>query len=129
MKNGIVLFLFMIFSYAGFAQVSFDNLVGKWRMHEVYRGQTEVSDQYIPDTHRWIEFKSDYTFVSDGRAYGRREGRFILDEDTGLLSFDMELGFNQQSFWQVEFDGQKMIWTDKGNPRTDRIKIVLVPSY
>ncbi len=119
----------MLISISGYAQISVNSLIGKWRMHKVYRGDTEVSDQYIPDTNRWIEFRSNNTFVSDGKAYGRREGRFILDEDTGLLSFDMELGFNQKSFWQIEFDGQEMIWTDKGNPRADQIKIILVPSY
>jgi len=110
-------------------QISLHDLLGKWQMQHVYVGGVEVTHQYIPDEKRWVEFNSDFSFVSDGESYGRREGTFSLDEYSGLLSFDLDLGFGEKSFWHVEFDGEKMIWTDLGNPSVDKIKVVLVPAY
>jgi hypothetical protein len=125
----IVLMVSLLLGWKVQAQISIHDLLGKWVMQKVYRGGAEVSHQYIPDAKRWIEFRSDFTFVSDGEPYGRKQGYFTLDEDTGLLSFDLDLGFGVESYWQVEFDGQKMIWTDRGNPMIDQIKIILVPDY
>ena len=125
--NGLLLSVLLAGNVS--AQISLRELVGRWEMYEVYQGGKEVTHQYIPDAKRWIEFNSDYTFVSDGEPYGRKEGTFKLDEQTGLLSFDLNLGFGQRSFWQVEFEGRNMIWTDRGNPAIDQIRVILVPDY
>jgi hypothetical protein len=111
------------------AQINLRDLVGRWEMYEVYHGGREVTHQYIPDADRWIKFNTDYTFISDGEPYGHKEGTFKLDERTGLLSFDLDMGFGQKSFWYVEFDGRNMIWTDRRNPTIDQIKIILLPDY
>jgi hypothetical protein len=111
------------------AQISLYDLLGRWEMQTVYVGGAEATYQYIQDKKRWIEFDSDFTFVSDGDSYGRKKGTFSLNEDSGLLSFDIDLGFGQKSFWHIELDGQKMIWTDRGNPTTDKVKIILVHDY
>ncbi len=111
------------------AQISLYDLLGRWEMQTIYVGGAEVTHQYMPDENRWIEFDSDFTFVSDGESYGRKEGTFSLNEVSSLLSFDIDLGFGKKSFWHVEFDGQKMIWTDRGNPTTDKVKITLVHDY
>ncbi len=129
MRACFIILLMTLFIIDGFCQISIHNLLGKWEMNEVYQSGRKVTHQYIPDASRWITFRSDNTFVSYGEPYGHKEGRYSLDESTGLLSFDMDLGFGQKSFWQVEYDGQKMIWYDRGNPRIDQIKIILVPDY
>jgi len=111
------------------AQVTIHDLLGRWKMQTVYVDGVEVTHQYIPDEKRWIEFNADFSFVSDGESFGRKKGTFTLDEDSGLLSFNLDIGFGEKSFWHVEFDGRNMIWTDRGNPMVDKIKIILVHAY
>jgi hypothetical protein len=105
------------------------DLLGKWEIQSVYHENVDVTDHYIQDEHRWIEFDNDFTFVSDGEAYGRKEGRFSLEENTGLLSFDLDLGLGKQSHWYVEIDGQRMYWTDTGSSTAGKIKIILIRVY
>lgn len=111
------------------AQVKIHDLVGRWKMYRVYRGNAEITNEYLPDADRWIEFNMDHTFVSNGKTYRRIAGTFTLDERNGLLSFDTDLGFGEKSYWHVEYDGEKMIWKDRGNPMIDQIKVILEPKY
>jgi hypothetical protein len=111
------------------AQISKHNLMGRWEMHQVFRGDREVTIEYLPNASRWISFDTDNTFVSDGETYERIQGRYNLDEYTGLLSFNLDLGFGQMSYWQVDFDGRSMTWTDRGNPNHQKIRIILVRDF
>lgn len=128
-RETFIIMFFMITRIHSFAQISIHHLLGRWEMQTIYVDGTEVTSQYISNEKRWIDFNSDFTFISDGELYGKKEGTFTLDEGSGLLSFDLDLGFGEQSFWYVEFDGQKMIWTDRGNPKVAGIKIILVNAY
>jgi hypothetical protein len=126
----LILFPFMtILPIECNAQISRYDLLGKWEMYKIFRGGTEVTNQYLPNAKRWISFEADNTFVSDGRTFDRKQGRYTLDEDTGLLSFNLDLGFGQFSYWQVDFDGRQMIWTDRGNPMNKKVKIILIPDF
>jgi hypothetical protein len=111
------------------AQISRYDLLGRWEMYKIFRGDKEVTNVYLPEAWRWISFEADNTFVSDGETFDRKAGKYSLDEATGLLSFNLDLGFGQFSYWQVNFDGRQMIWTDRGNPLHEQIKIILVPDF
>ena len=129
-KTVLTLFLFIsMFTIECRAQISRYDLLGRWEMYKIFRGGREVTNQYLPDAKRWISFEADNTFVSDGETFDRKQGRYSLDEDTGLLSFDLDLGFGQLSYWQVDFDGRQMVWTDRGNPMHDKIRIILIPDF
>jgi hypothetical protein len=125
-RIGIMGMVFLCSGIHSIAQISIHNLFGRWEIQTVFMNGVEVTQQYLHDEQRWIEFDSNFSLVSDGESYGRKEGSFTLDEDSGLLSFDMDLGFGEWSFWYVDFDDEKMIWTDRGNPNAVGIKIILV---
>ena len=125
----IPIFTFMCLATGSLARIPVSDLLGKWEIQSVYHENVEVTGHYIQGDHRWIEFDNDFTFVSDGESYGRKEGKFSFDENTGLLSFDLDLGLGQQSYWYVEMDGQRMNWADSRDSTAGKIKIILIRVY
>lgn len=50
-------------------------IIGTWTMERVYEYDVDVTAKHNPKGDRWIEFKTDGSFVSDGEPFGRNTGR------------------------------------------------------
>ncbi len=100
-----------------------DNLIGRWKMESVFEGIKDVTEAHNPANNRWIEFKDDKTFVSDGDPYGRNTGTWHIDEETSILHIDSDIE-DDDSEWDIQFEQEKVIWTGRGNAWKENFKLI-----
>jgi len=98
-------------------------IIGTWTMEKVYEYENDVTEKHNPKNNRWIEFKADSTFVSDGEPFGRNTGRWTADNNNFILNIDSDVD-DDDSEWKVTFDQDQMTWTGIGHPRKENTKIV-----
>lgn len=92
-------------------------------MDKVYEYEQDVTEKHNPKENRWIEFKEDGTFVSDGDPTGRNTGKWRLDMENSILYIDSRVE-GDDSEWNIIFDGKKTIWTGIGHQRKENTKLV-----
>jgi hypothetical protein len=100
-----------------------ERLTGAWTMHQVYEYDADVTEKHNPSGNRWVEFNSDGTFVSDGDPFGQNTGRWKADNETTVLIIDSDVD-DDDSEWNVSFEGNLMIWTGIGHPRKENTRLV-----
>ena len=92
-------------------------------MEKVFQGQVDVTHIHNPNKNRWIEFKADYTFVSDGDPFGRNTGKWSINELTKVLFIHSDIE-NDDSEWNLVIEGDKIIWTGIGNEWKENFKLI-----
>ena len=92
-------------------------------MEKVYEYGKDVTESHNPQHDRWIEFKDDGTFVSDGTPFGRNTGRWKVDNETSILYIDSDVD-DDDSEWHITFDKDLCTWTGIGHPRKENTKLV-----
>lgn len=100
-----------------------NELAGVWAMHKVYEFGKDETEKHNPKKNRWIEFRQDGTFVSDGDPAGRNTGRWRMDEENAILYLDSDME-GDDSEWKVSFDGNETTWTGIGHPRKENTRLV-----
>ena len=123
-KITLMLFAIFLFSVA-WTKKPDKKIIGTWSMYKVYEYDKDVTEKHNPNNNHWIEFKADGTFVSDGDPFGRNTGRWKTDNKKSVLIIDSDTD-NDDSEWNVTFEGNKMIWTGIGHPRKENTKLVHV---
>lgn len=98
-------------------------IIGTWTMEKVYEYENDVTEKHNPAQDRWIEFKSDGTFVSDGQPFGRNTGRWTADNEASILYIDSDVD-DDDSEWSVTFDKGLSTWTGIGHPRKENTKLI-----
>jgi hypothetical protein len=98
-------------------------LIGTWVMHEVYEYGNEVTEIHNPMGNRWIEFKEDGSFVSDGDPFGQNTGQWKADPETSVLYLDSDVE-DDDSEWKISIVSDRMTWTGIGHPRKENTKLV-----
>ncbi|CAN5594504.1 hypothetical protein BH10BAC4_BH10BAC4_06810 [soil metagenome] len=97
-------------------------LVGKWTMEKVYEYGEDLTAKHDSRDNRYIKFNSDGTFISDGDP-GRNTGRWRTDNEKMILYIDSDVE-DDDSEWNVTFNGDETIWTGIGHPRKENTKLV-----
>ena len=88
-----------------------DQVIGRWKMEKiVLDGTDDVTAEHNPADNRFFIFKPDNTFESGGDPHGRNTGKWTIDESTGRLYIDSDAGENDDSYWIVTVDGDRMHW-------------------
>ena len=125
MGNKYILFLFvLIFLFGCGSSADLEKqITGSWKMEKVYEFGKDVSQKHNPDNNRWIEFEEDGTFVSDGDPFGKNTGRWKIDNSKSVLFIDSDVD-DDDSQWNLTFDGDKMIWTGIGQSRKENTKLI-----
>ena len=125
MKNKYILSLLVLaFLYGCSASENLDkHITGVWKMDKVYEYGKDVSEKHNPKNNRWIEFKDDGTFISDGDPFGKNTGRWKIDNDKSILIIDSDVD-DDDSEWSLTLTGDEMIWTGIGNYRKENTKLV-----
>lgn len=100
-----------------------DKLIGKWSMHKIYDGETDVTSEHNPKNNRWIEFKEDGSFESDGDPYGQNTGNWNIDAGKSILFINSDSD-DDDSEWNISFKGDQTIWTGIGTPRKEGFKLI-----
>lgn len=98
-------------------------IIGTWTLDKVYEYTNDVTEKHNPKNDRWIEFKEDGSFVSDGEPFGRNTGRWKVDNEKAILYIDSDVD-DDDSEWKVTFVQDKTIWTGIGHPRKESTKLV-----
>lgn len=99
------------------------NIIGTWTMDKVYEYGNEVTEKHNPKNDRWIEFKADGSFISDGEPFGRNSGRWTTDNDKSILYIDSDVD-DDDSEWKVTFNKDQITWTGIGHPRKENTKLI-----
>ena len=121
-KITLVLAAFFIISVA-WSKKPEKKILGTWSMYKVFEYDKDVTEKHNPKNNRWIEFKSDGTFISDGDPFGRNTGRWKVDNKNSILFIDSDIE-DDDSEWKVSIKGDEMIWTGIGHPRKENTKLV-----
>ncbi|MBS1976284.1 MAG: hypothetical protein JST46_02865 [Bacteroidetes bacterium] len=100
-----------------------NKITGTWKMEKVFEYGKDVTEKHNPKNDRWIEFKSDHSFVSDGEPFGRNTGRWTTDNEKSILYIDSDVD-DDDSEWSVTFDKDQVIWTGIGHPRKENTKLI-----
>ena len=98
-------------------------IIGTWTMEKVYEYDNDMTEKHNPKNNRWIEFKVDGSFISDGEPFGRNTGRWTTDNENSILNIDSDVD-DDDSEWKVTFDQDQTIWTGIGHPRKENTKLI-----
>lgn len=98
-------------------------IIGIWTLDKVYEYDNDVSEKHNPKNNRWIEFKADGSFVSDGDPFGPNAGRWTTDNESSVLYIDSDVD-DDDSEWKVTFAGNQVFWTGIGHPRKENTRLV-----
>lgn len=109
-KNFIPMLALLFFGACNTSNKPENELTGVWAMHKVYEFGKDETEKHNPKNNRWIEFRQDGTFVSDGDPGGRNTGRWRMDEEKAILYLDSDME-GDDSEWKVSFDGNKTTLT------------------
>ncbi len=123
MKKIIFLLLAIHTFVLSYSQKTENKIIGTWLMYKVFEYEKDVTEKHNPANNRWIEFKTDGTFISDGDPFGKNAGRWKLDSEKSILYIDSDID-DDDSEWNITFEGDKMIWTGIGHPRKENAKLI-----
>lgn len=125
MKGNLIIILLAVLASASCSQSEKldSKIIGIWTMEKVYEYDADVTEKHDPKDQRWIEFKADGSFVSDGEPFGRNTGRWSADNEKSILYIDSDVD-DDDSEWKVSFDADLTIWTGIGHPRKENTKLV-----
>lgn len=98
-------------------------ILGKWTMEKVLEYGEDVTEKHNPAMDRWIEFKADGTFVSDGSPFGRNAGRWTAGNEESILYLDSDVD-DDDSEWKVTFRADTTYWTGIGHPRKENTTLI-----
>lgn len=93
-------------------------------MHQVIQNGEDVSEEHNPDKERFVLFKSDSTFVSDGKPFGRNTGKYLFNSEDNSLFLDSDVGPEDDSNWKVSFSGDTMKWQGVGTEWAENFILV-----
>lgn len=92
-------------------------------MHKIYEVEKDVTSEHNPKNNRWIEFKEDGSFESDGEPYGHNTGKWNIDTKKSILFINSDSD-DDDSEWNISFKDDQTIWTGIGTPRKEGFKLI-----
>ncbi|MBX2963077.1 MAG: hypothetical protein KF687_11240 [Cyclobacteriaceae bacterium] len=98
-------------------------VIGVWTMEKVYEYGNDETEKHNPNKDRWIEFRSDGSFVSDGEPFGRNTGHWTTDNNKSTLIIDSDID-DDDSEWKVTFEMDQMTWAGIGHPRKENTRVI-----
>jgi len=103
-----------------------EKIIGTWEMAKVYDGDTDVTcyENFDPNDNRWIEFRENGVFISDGDPYGRNLGKWSYSDSLSVLFLDSNVGEGDDSYWIVGIKKDSMFWKGYNSPFTERFTVI-----
>ena len=115
--NVIILILFSyynLFCVGTPQQVYISEIIGKWEVVKVTEHEKDITTSIDNNAQRWIEFVSHDQYSSDGYPFGRYEGEYLLDEDSGSLILKSGSTGTKGLNWKASYDGEYLILEGTG---------------
>jgi len=103
-----------IFTFCAKDKSLSEQIIGKWKMTKVMELSEDVTAKHNPDNNRWISFindaeiKNDGTFESGSGDKTENTGKWFINKDE--LFIDSDAGEDDDSYWQITIDEDKMHW-------------------
>lgn len=107
-------------------QNSKNDILGTWRMYKVIQNGKDVTSEHDPYHERFLILKSDSSFESGGRPFGKNSGKYEFDEYENKLFLDSDTGPEDDSFWKVTFKGDTMFWRGYGSEWAEAFELIQV---
>lgn len=101
-------------------------ITGKWMMHQVIQSGKDVTSEHDPYHERYLILRPDSTFESGGRPFGSNTGRYIFDTEENSLFLDSDTGPEDDSYWNIEFNGDTMFWQGYGSAWAEDFVLIQV---
>ncbi len=128
----LVVLCFLGFGVYGGQVYAFNNkstnpsiwIVGKWKMVTVLEGNQDVTPLMNPQDDRWIEFKSDGSFQSDGGSHGVNTGTYQIDNLEKTLHLDSDSGEDDDSNWRLQFREDLLYMRGIGSQRQEMTTVI-----
>lgn len=111
----ILSILFLTSLFLGCTSNEKDEIIGKWEMYKVIQDEQDVTSEHNPYNERFIIFKSDSSFETGGRPFGKNLGKYIFNSADFTLFLDSDAGPEDDSQWKVTFRGDTMYWQGYGS--------------
>ena len=121
---GLLIFIFACQSTENAVHDS--SLHGEWMMHAVIQQGNDVTAEHNPEKDRYIIFKEDGTFESGGSPWGKNTGKFTFNETDKSLFLDSDVGEEDDSNWEVNFQGDTLQWQGVGTAWAEDFQIIHV---
>jgi len=88
----------------------------------------DVTEEHNPGNNRWIKFMPDSAeemkgIFESGRGEDKENtGKWVINENE--LFIDSDAGQNDDSYWEISFDADKMYWKGRRFEFNKRFEIV-----
>lgn len=89
-------------------------IMGRWEVVKVTENDQDISSSLDNNAQRWIEFISDDRYNSDGYPFGRYDGEYLLDEDSGSLVLKSTSTGSKGMKWNARYDGEYLVLEGTG---------------
>jgi len=96
-------------------------------MVTVLEGNQDITPTLNPDNDRWIAFKSDGTFESDGGPHGANSGTYQVDDQHSTLHIDSNAGEDDDSNWRIQFREHLLYMRGIGSNRQEMTTVISEP--
>lgn len=117
---------FAILASTACQQKNGKSIEGHWQMQQVLMDGKDVSGDHNPNKDRFIIFDGEGGFESGGGSVGSNTGKYTYDPAADTLFLDSDAGAEDDSRWQVSFNGDTMHWQGFGRPWAKRFRIVQI---
>lgn len=111
----ILSILFLSILFLGCTSNNKDKLIGKWIMYKVIQDEQDATLEHNPYNERFIIFKSNDSFESGGRPFGKNSGKYVFNSADQTLLLDSDVGPEDDSQWKVTFFSDTMHWQGYGS--------------
>jgi len=99
---------------------------GKWMMYKVFQNGEDVTKEHNPHHERYLIFKSDSSFESGGRPFGKNSGKYSLNKAGNKLFLDSDAGTEDDSYWNFTISYDTMYWQGYGSEWAENFQIIQI---
>lgn len=120
----ILLLTTLLIASCGQSEKLGKKIIGTWTIEKIYKNGKDVTNKRNPGNERWIEFKPNGAFESDGEPFGPNKGRWTTNDDKSILYLGSEEG-DDKTKWKITFDHDSTTtWTGVGHPKKENTKLI-----
>jgi hypothetical protein len=120
------LILILAVTFPGCTSGTETDITGRWKMYKVLQEGKDVSAEHNPYNERYLLLKSDSTFETGGRPYGKNTGKYLYQAEDHRLFLDSDAGSEDDSRWMVTFREDTMFWKGLGSQWAEDFEIIQI---
>ena len=88
-----------------------DRVVGLWKVDKILENEKDFSEALNPQNNQYIFLTWARNYVHQNTLQGRKTGYWYIHPHRHQIDLLSETNVEDNSQWNIEFDGDNMIWT------------------